>query len=176
MRTASCLLTLGLLLMTGCSSVPWQVACKSDGWPALPGEEPKEPPKSALPILFTNGQCYRYRIIEKTPKTLLEWQLCKDDEKNDDKEQAKNGNGKNADAEKKGNGEKKGDAEKKGDGEAEKNGDEKKNGNGSKKWEIEYEEPLATDFPDFGVASTNVPRGRVLLETVFDFYSDRTKD
>lgn len=171
MRGASCLLALGLFLVTGCSTVPWQVACKGDGWPALPGEEPKEPPKSALPILFTNGQCYRYRIIEKTPKTLLEWQLCKGDEKNDDKEQEKNGNGKNSknsDAEKKANGEKKGDAEKK--------GDEKKNGNGSKKWEIEYEEPLATDFPDFGVASTNVPRGRVMLETVFDFYSDRTKD
>lgn len=152
MRGASCLLALGLFLVTGCSTVPWQVACKGDGWPALPGEEPKEPPKSALPILFTNGQCYRYRIIEKTPKTLLEWQLCKGDEKNDDKEQEKNGNGKNSknsDAEKKANGEKKGDAEKK--------GDEKKNGNGSKKWEIEYEEPLATDFPDFGVAWVQLP-------------------
>lgn len=170
MRGTSCLLplALGVLLMTGCTSVPHQVACKGDGWPALPGEEPKEPPKSALPVLFTHGQCYRYRIIEKTPKTLLEWQFCKDD----DKPQEKNGN----DVEKKSNGEKIGNSEKKVDGDADKQGDGNKSGNGSKKWEIEYEEPLATDFPDFGVASTNVPRGRVLFETVFDFYTDRARD
>ncbi len=169
MHRASCLLALmGLLLVSGCSIVPWRVACEGDGWPSLPGEEPKEPPKSALPILFSKGQCYRYRIIEKTPKTILEWQIGKDEKKDGDKEE-KNGNGKNGE-------EKKDDLDTEKKGSADKNGNGEKSANRSQKWEIEYEEPLSTDYPDFGVSSTNVGRGRVMLETVFDFYSDRTKD
>jgi hypothetical protein len=157
-------------LGTGCScfTTKCSVACKDEGWPVLPGQEvdtgstdkPEGPPPSALPILGSKGQCYRYRIREKTPKTLLEWQVGKDQEseKEDKKDQDKE------------NGEKKEDGnEKKSD-----NGGDKKNDKSSDDWEIEYEEPLQTDRPDFGVASTTVGKGRVILETGYSYFHDRS--
>src|SRR5437868_4688295 len=86
------LLLVGLVSMvTGCSCFPtmWSIACKNEGWPVLAGkdgdtnstDEPKGPPESALPVPGSGGQCYRYRIRKKTPKALLEWQVCKDKQK-----------------------------------------------------------------------------------------------
>ena len=170
-----CLVFLG----SGCAfPIRWSVACQDEGWPVLPGqkvekggEKPPGPPASALPILGSVGQCYRYRIREKTPQTLLEWQLFKEEEKEGEEEKE--------DAEKQ-EGEKKEGGEKKNNGHEKTNGNgtgdhdkNKKNGKSGGDWEIEYEEPLQSDRPDFGAATTNVGRGRVMLETGYSYLYDR---
>jgi hypothetical protein len=92
-----CVLLIGLALQqTGCSCFSqWSVACKDQGWPAKPGQqtetsqsdESEGPPKDALPICGSGGECYRYRIREKTPKTLFDWAVGEQKKKDDDQDE-----------------------------------------------------------------------------------------
>src|SRR4051794_24572086 len=116
MRHPNFLLLGVVLLGTGCSCFPttWSVACKDEGWPVLPGQKvekrgadkPEGPPPSALPILGSQGQCYRYRIKKKAPEALLEWRLCKEKE-NGESEEEEDKQKDQKDSQKEGNGEKK---------------------------------------------------------------------
>jgi hypothetical protein len=96
---------------------------------------------------------------DKEAKTLLEWKLCKDDEKEKEKSEKK---------ETKENGE---------------GGKEKKKGNGNEKEKEssddkapEEEKRLDTDRPHFPEASTTVGRGRFILESGYTYYASRSTE
>src|SRR5262249_22152855 len=148
------LLLLSLTLFgAGCASLPrekWSVACAEDGWPELPGQaekkdtdKPPGPPSSALHILGSRGQCYRYRIRTKTPRTSLEWQFGKEEEKDDGEEEDKPEADKDKPNEEK---QEKDDEIRNGSGDGPRKAEENRN-NGKRRdeWEIEYEQPLETD-------------------------------
>lgn len=106
---------------------------------------------------------------DKGPKVLLEWTLKKKDEKDKDKE-----NGKDED---KKNGKDKKDEDKK--------DEDKKNGNGGEKdkdkengddKEPEEEKRLDTDRPHFPEASTTVGLGRMILESGYTYYGQRSTE
>ncbi len=102
---------------------------------------------------------------DKAPKTLLEWKLCKKDEKGKD--------GQKKDDEQDG---KKGDGKKDGNaGGANKNGDHGEKENGDAK-EPEQEKRIDTDRPHFPEASTTVGLGRVVIESGATYYAARSTE
>ncbi|MFL5328344.1 MAG: transporter [Gemmataceae bacterium] len=120
--------------------------------------------------------CHSSACAKKGPKTLFEWNVCKKEEKPDEKQ-----DGKDKDADKKETGDAK---EKKENGQDKANGkDEKTNGDDDKKTESngdkkedkeEEEDEIKTDRPDFTESSTTVGKGRVQLETGYTFTRDRS--
>lgn len=154
-------LLMGLLLATGGCSV---LRCEPPGW--VVGEQ------TALP-----GQAAEDR--KKTAKTLFQWAVAEKPDAEEDEDGEEDGA-----AEEKKNGEKQAEGKEKTPAEDNNDSTDTKNGHkgGRKKGqstgagkseEVEEEDVIETDRPDFTEASTTVGRGRTQLETGYTWSQSR---